>query len=320
LNITEIFEPIRDELDLVRTTMVKVTEVDNPKLSVPLAHVLKSEGKLTRPAITLLCGKLFNYNVEELVSMAAGIEFLHLASLLHDDTIDKADTRRGQPTVSSIWGNSTAILIGDYLFAKSAWLVSTIGKTEMMTIFAETLMALSTGVLEESDSTYNANQTRDDYYRRIENKTASLIRLASQSGAALGGAKSSRVKDLTNYGYNLGMAFQIIDDILDFTGAQEEVGKPVGSDLLSGNVTLPALLLIEKQNHDKALEEALKSKSEEDLKQIIATIQKSPLIEQSYVVANEFCFKAKQTVSDMPNSDAKKSLLALTDYVIARKK
>jgi len=321
LEIADIFEPVQKELSMVQNTMLDATKDDNPRLTEPLAYVLKNEGKLTRPAITLLCGKLHKYNTEPLIQMSAAIEFLHLASLLHDDTIDKSDTRRGQPTVSSVWGSNTAILIGDYLFAKSAYMVSTLGKTEMMTIFAQTLMSLCIGVLEESNNAYNAKQTRDDYNKKIDNKTASLFYLASQSGAALGDASKKNVDALKSYGYNLGMAFQIIDDILDFTGEQEEMGKPVGSDFLSGNLTLPAILLMEKQPQDNLIEKAFQTKCKgEDIKQIISKIQNSSIIEQAYAVANDFCFKSKQALAEMPDSATKKSLLDLTDYVIERRK
>jgi geranylgeranyl pyrophosphate synthase len=321
LETADIFEPIQKELSMVRNAMLDATKDDNPRLTEPLTHVLKNEGKLVRPAITLLSGKLHTYNTEALIQMSAAIEFLHLASLLHDDTIDKSDTRRGQPTVSSVWGSSTAILIGDYLFAKSAYMVSTLGKTEMMTIFAQTLMSLCIGVLEESNNTYDANQTRDVYYKKIDDKTASLFYLASESGAALGDASRENVDALKNYGYNLGMAFQIIDDILDFTGEQEEMGKPVGSDFLSGNLTLPAILLMEKQPQDNLIEKAFQEKCKgEDVQQIISKIQNSSMIERSYAVANDFCFKSKQALADLPDSDAKKSLLDLADYVIERRK
>ena len=321
MNTDDIFAPIKEELNAVRNTMLDATRNDNPRLTGPLDHALKNQGKLARPAITLLCGKLFTYNTEPLIQMSAAIEFLHLASLLHDDTIDKSDTRRGQPTVSSVWGNNTAILIGDYLFAKSAYIVSTLGKTEMMTIFAQTLMSLCIGVLEESSNTYNAKQTRDDYYKKIDNKTASLFYLASESGAALGDAPKKSIDSLKSYGYNLGMAFQIIDDILDFTGEQEEMGKPVGSDFLSGNLTLPAILLMEKQPQDNLIEKAFQEKCKgEDIKNIVSKIQNSSIIEQSYAVANDFCFKSKQTLAEMPDSAAKKSLLDLADYVIERRK
>ncbi len=321
METVDIFKPIQKELSMVRNAMLDATKNDNPRLTEPLGHVLKNEGKLVRPAITLLSGKLNTYNTEPLIQMSAAIEFLHLASLLHDDTIDKSDTRRGQPTVSSVWGSNTAILIGDYLFAKSAYMVSTLGKTEMMAIFAQTLMSLCIGVLEESDNNYNANQTRDDYYKKINDKTASLFHLASQSGAALGDASKEDIDSLKSYGYNLGIAFQIIDDILDFTGEQEEIGKPVGGDFLSGNLTLPAILLMEKQPQDNLIKKAFQEKCKgEEIKNIISKIQNSSIIEQAYAVANDFCFKSKQALADMPDSDARQSLLDLASYVIERRK
>lgn len=321
MNPDQIFSTIKPELDAVRSTMLDATREDNPQMTGPLSHVINNEGKLVRPAVTLLCGKLYNYNKEPLIQMAAAIEFLHLASLLHDDTIDKSDTRRGQPTVSSVWGNSTAILIGDYLFAKSAYMVSTLNRTELMTIFAQTLMSLCIGVLEESKNAYNPKQTRQDYYEKIDNKTASLFYLASRSGGMLGDAPTQAVDTLRDYGYNLGMAFQIVDDILDFTGQQEEMGKPVGGDFLSGNLTLPAILLMEKQPSDNSVENAFRARCNgTDAPKVIERIRSSNMIEQAYAVTNDFCFKSKQALAELPDSDAKKSLLDLADYVVERRK
>ena len=190
-----------------------------------------------------------------------------------------------------------------------------------MTIFAQTLMSLCIGVLEESKNTYNAKQNRDDYYKKIDDKTASLFYLASESGAWLSDAPKPAADALKDYGYNLGMAFQIVDDILDFTGQEEEMGKPVGGDFLSGNLTLPAILLMEKQPQDNSIENAFRSKCNgADAPQIIEKIKNSAMIDQSYAVANDFCFKSKQALAEMPEGDARKSLLDLADYVVERRK
>lgn len=321
MSIITISEPVQKELQLVKSTMQDITRVELPQLAEPLGYILEHEGKQVRPVITLLVGKLYNFNVDILVSMAASVEFLHLASLLHDDTIDNSAVRRGEPTVQSIWGGNTAILIGDYIFAKSAYLISTIGSTEIMSIFSQTLMSLCSGVLEESSTAHNYNLSRAQYYKRIESKTASLISLASESGAILSNAPEKTAGELKSYGYNMGMAFQIVDDILDFTGEQEELGKPVGNDLFQGILTLPAILLIEQYPKDNPIKELFEGKQvEKNLKLAIEMILNSSVIEQSYKIANEFCSKCRQILHNLPDSAPQKSLLELVDYVTERRK
>ena len=315
------FDPIIEELRMVRNTMHDAVIVDLPQLSEPLRHVMKQEGKQVRSAITLLAGMLHRYAVDRLIPMAAGVEFIHIASLLHDDTVDNASIRRGEPTVNSVWGKNTAILIGDYIFAKSAHLIAALDNTELMSLFAETLMSLCNGVLEESSSAYTENQNRHQYFNRIENKTASLIVFAAQSGAMLSDAPEEIVTAMKSYGYNLGMAFQIVDDILDFIGDEAELGKPVGNDLFQGLMTLPAILFAEQHPNDTSIKELFEMRNDEArFKKVLDMILSSPVIEQSYDVAREFCSQSRLCLKDIPDSTAKRSLLALVDYVIERKK
>lgn len=306
---------------LVEETMRDIPKVELSHLAELLDYILKHRGKQIRPAITLLSGKLHRYNLDLLVPMAAGVELLHIATLIHDDTIDNSVMRRGEPTVNSIWGQSTAILMGDYTFAKSAHLVSTTGNLRVIGLFAQVLMTISSGELDGNSSAFNWEQSRLQYFKRIENKTASLFSTAAQSGAILGNAPEEDVDALKNYGYNLGMAFQIVDDILDFTGDEEEMGKPVGSDLLQGTLTLPAILLMEQYPKDNPIKELFQRKQvEQNLKRAIEIVHNSPVIEQSYAIAADFCSKGRQTLERLPKGASRQSLLELVDYVIERKK
>ncbi|MFH1487260.1 MAG: polyprenyl synthetase family protein, partial [Chloroflexota bacterium] len=204
-----------------------VVNVDFPWLAQILEHILKLRGKRMRPAITLLSGRLYpSNNHETLIPMAAGIELLHTATLVHDDTIDNCQLRRGTATANSIWNSSTVVLVGDYLFANAAYLVSTTGSVLAMRLFAQALMVICSGELRQNHSSFDWRQSRESYYQRIGRKTASLFSIAAETGGILSGAPPEKIAALHNYGHNLGLAFQIVDDVLDFAGDENEMGKP----------------------------------------------------------------------------------------------
>jgi geranylgeranyl pyrophosphate synthase len=287
-----------------------------------LGYIVNSGGKRLRPALTLLTGKLTDgCNLDLLIPIATGVELLHTATLVHDDTIDLSHRRRGKPTAASIWGWGIATLAGDYLFSKAAELVSKACNIRADRLFAQTLMALCTGELEESFSSFDQNQTRQSYLRRIGNKTASLFSMATESGGIVAEASEEAIQALRSYGYSLGMAFQIVDDILDFTAGEEELGKPVASDLLRGHLTLPAILLKEKypdNNPIKAIFE--RRQEEENLKLAIEMIRSSEIIPECYRVAQDFTAEACRALELFPECPCQRALLELTDYVVERQK
>lgn len=319
MNLTEILQPIAVELPLVEDTLSSVASVEYPLLADLLGHVMKSTGKRLRPAVTLLAGQLFTYSVPSLVPMATAMELLHTASLVHDDMVDDAETRRGQNTLNSLVSGKAAVLVGDYLFAKSAHLVAQTANIRAMTLFAETLMTIVNGELRQLFTTFEWRQTRNDYYDKIYGKTASLFATSAQSGAILGNATDEQVEALRDYGYNVGMAFQIVDDILDYTGTSEEVGKPVASDLRQGTVTLPALLLIERNSTDNPIRRLFESgRVQEDAGNTVQLIREAGAIEESLNVAREFVDRAKRALANCPAGPARDSLEQLADYVTAR--
>jgi heptaprenyl diphosphate synthase/octaprenyl-diphosphate synthase len=291
-----------------------------PFLAELLTHVFGSEGKKVRPAITLLASNFHPHESPNPAIMATAVEMLHIATLVHDDTVDNSDFRRGKATISSLWGRNTAVLVGDYIFAASATFVCDTGNVRVIRRFAETIMELSTGELQEMTDLFKADQTTDDYFKRIYNKTASLFTTASESGAILSGAPEDTVQSLRRYGYNLGMAFQIIDDILDFQGTQEEVGKPVGNDLLHGIVTMPSLLAMKRYPDDNPIRRYLNDKSEDGyLAKAIDMIQNSDVIEESHGVAKDFCHKAQKHLEALPKNAARNSLECLIEYMLDRR-
>ncbi len=315
-----LFAPVEREIVLVEEGIKAVADVDYPWLAELLGYIVTSGGKRVRPALTLLTGKLKDdCNLDLLIPVATGVELLHTATLVHDDTIDLSPRRRGKPTASSVWGWGIATLAGDYLFSRAAEFVSQACNIRADRLFAQTLMALCTGELEESFSSFDPNQTRQSYFRRIGNKTASLFSMATESGGIVAEASEEAVQALRSYGYNLGMAFQIVDDILDFTAGEEELGKPVASDLLQGNLTLPAILLKEQHpdnNPIKAIFE--KRQKEQNLELAIEMIRSSGIIPECYRVAQDYTAEACRALGIFPESPCQRALFGLADYVVQR--
>ena len=292
-----------------------------PQMADLVEYALRDPGKLLRPALTLLAGKPFRYNQQLMVTMAVAVELLHIATLIHDDTVDKAHVRRGRPTLSSVWGQSTAVLVGDYLFAASAELVASTDEIRVARNFAKTVMAISSAELEANYIAFDWRQTRERYYQRIGNKTASLFVLATQSGATLCQAPEQAIESLRHYGHNLGLAFQIVDDVLDFIGEADEMGKPVGHDLSQGTLTLPAILYLERQPENNPIKRLFANHGDPDsLRLAIETIGNSSIIQECYDIALDFCSKARHCLEVLQPSASKRSLDGLTDYVLQRKR
>ena len=241
-----IYAPIRPQLSLVEERLGSLRDTTPDYLEPLLDHVLDSGGKRIRSAITLLAADFYSHEPENPVIMAAAVELLHLATLIHDDTVDDSDLRRGRPTVSSLWGKHVAVLFGDFLFATSATFVCDTDNVRVIRRFSETIMELASGEMAEYFNIFNLEQAQERYHDRIYRKTASLFRTAGETGSILGGAPEPQVQAMCDYGYNIGMAFQMVDDLLDVQGEASKLGKPVGTDLLQGILTLPTIMLMER--------------------------------------------------------------------------
>ncbi|NOQ43165.1 MAG: polyprenyl synthetase family protein [Dehalococcoidia bacterium] len=305
---------------MVDDKLISFARVDFPWLAEPLAYVLESSGKRVRPGITLLAGKFFQYDIDTLVPMATSIELFHNATLVHDDAVDNAMLRRGKTAVNSLWGDGVAVLLGDYLFSLAADLVSSIGNFRVMSMFAKTLTEISGGQLRETFSAYGWSQNRESYYEQIYSKTASLFAAATGTGAVLSDAPEEAVAALTSYGKNLGMAFQVIDDILDFIGDEGELGKPVGSDLLQGTLTLPVILLMEQRPQDNIQQRlAEKPGDQEEVARVIEMVRNSSILEECYRIAGGFSSQACRDLEALPENASRGSLIDLADYVIERR-
>ncbi len=300
--------------------MKGMAEKKRPFLAQLLDHTFSAPGKKVRPAITLLGSNFHPHDERITEKMATGVELLHIASLIHDDTVDGSSLRRGKLTIDSLWGPKTAVLAGDYIFAASATLVCDTGNIRVIKRFAETIMELSSGELQEMSESYSPAQTMEGYLERIYNKTASLFTTAAESGAVLSGASESCAEAMRRYGYNLGMAFQVVDDILDFDGTEEEIGKPIGSDLANGVITLPTLIAMKSGAGRDAVRRALELPNERDLLQeAVRLIQDDAILQESYEFANGYCKKALDSLAALPNSPSRDSLAELVSHVQVRR-
>ena len=316
-----IYQPIVEELAQVEERLHHLSDVGTAYLPELLDYVFRTGGKRVRPAITLLAARFHPSDNSHPLIMAAAVELLHMATLIHDDTVDNSPLRRGKATVSGLWGKNVAVLLGDFVFATSAVFVCDTNNIRVIRRFSETLMDLSSGELLEYFNSNNWQQSREDYYDRIYRKTASLFDTSAESGAILSGAPEDTVQSLKAYGYNIGMAFQIIDDILDMEGDAEEIGKPVGNDLLQGVLTLPAIICIERSPTGNPIETLFSSKPIEpnqDLSKALKMIQDLEIIEACYSVARTYCTKAKESLDPLPDNPAKRSLIELSSYVMDR--
>ncbi|MDP6667243.1 MAG: polyprenyl synthetase family protein [Dehalococcoidia bacterium] len=323
-----IYEPVDHDLQAVIAEIASIAEKapDNSPghpadLDVQLQHVLATPGKRVRPALTLLSSRLWGHGKDERsIKMATAVELLHIATLVHDDTVDHADTRRGHQTASNLWGRNVAVLIGDFVFATSAMYVCDTNNIRLVRRFAETITELARGELNEIYTAWRPGVTVEEYRQRIYDKTASLFCTAAEAGAVLGEGDDESVENLRNYGYSIGMAYQVYDDLLDYSATSEQLGKPAGHDLGEGILTLPAIIAAENGAADEissfftATEEA----RTDLLPGTVEAIKQTGALEQTHQVANDYIETAVRSLDGIPPSDPLDSLLALAEYVQTR--
>jgi len=324
VELDAIYEPIQKELQELEQKLKAAIDVDVPILSLLLDYVLESSGKRIRPAITLFAGKLNHYDLDLLLPAASAIEFLHSGSLVHDDVVDNSTKRRGKLTVNSLWGDTNAVLLGDYLFGKAASLVIAIGSVRVTELFSRAVMNIIAGELRHKAAISNQQsaikEARHNYYRWIGAKTACLFSVAAESGAILGQAPEEAIRALEDYGYNFGMAFQVVDDILDFIGDEAELGKPLGSDLSQGILTLPTILFLERYPEDGVVKEAMGSNDTVNVKLAVERVSQSVIIRGCFDIASDFCHRACQSLKNLPDYPSRSHLIDLAHYAVQRKK
>lgn len=317
---TTFLELIREDLDRVEDRLRDVQQVRYQPLATVLQQLLRSGGKRLRPAVAILATKLYPADPERVTSLAASVETLHTATLIHDDVLDNALLRRGRPTLNTQWGQGATILAGDYLFARAAALAAETDNVQVVNIFAQTLMIIVDGELREIFSARDWPQIRSDYYRRISAKTASLFAASAEAGAVLCGAPQAEVQALREYGHLLGQAFQMVDDCLDFTGQAQRMGKPVGHDLHQGVITLPVIHYSMEAPAHPMLEQIASGNGmrQQAVSRLVEDIRGSSAIGSAMEEARRTASQARQALTALPESPYRIALEELARFVVQR--
>lgn len=327
-------EPAKDNAvaqlqSLVADELIKVNDVIIDRMESPVemipnlaGHLINSGGKRIRPMLTLAAAKMCGFEGEAQLKLAAAVEFIHTATLLHDDVIDESDLRRGSPTANTIWGNQASVLVGDFLFSRSFQLMVEADNVRVLDILSNASAVIAEGEVMQLITARDTSTTEDNYLKVIGAKTAALFEAATQVGAVIAGASQGQEDALHSYGHNLGIAFQIVDDALDYSGAQAKLGKTVGDDFREGKVTLPILLAFRRGNDE---ERAFWNKTivdgeqdEGDLQRAIALMVKHDALKDTVERARHYGSIAKDALAIFPDTDYTRALNGIVDFCINR--
>lgn len=318
--VAALYGPVAEDMILVEDLLESTKQVDLPPLKRLLDHALEARGKRLRPALVLLAGHLGDYDLNRLVPLGAAIELLHTASLVHDDVVDGAMSRRGRPTANAVFDNALTVLLGDYMFANAAEMVTRTGSLAVTRLFALALMKMTSGELDQDAAAFDAGKDVQHYLWRIGGKTAALFANATEGGAMLGNCDDRTIEAMRTYGYSFGMAFQIVDDVLDYVGDEAVMGKPVGSDLLEGTITLPGLLFLERYPKDNPIRRFILARRDREtrLREAIEAVRNSECIDASMELARDYVQRAQEAIAFLPESETKRCLIDLSEYVLTR--
>ena len=323
LNINDIQKIVNKDLIEVNNIIINEIGTEVPLINDLSKHILASGGKRIRPIITLLTSSLCNYEGKNHLALAACVEFIHTATLLHDDVIDESKMRRGVATANDIFGNKTSVLVGDFLFSRAFELMVANSPIKVLEILSKASTTIAQGEVLQLSTINDCNTSKDIYMKIIKNKTASLFSASSEISAVLSKKEIQIQRALKMYGEKLGVAFQLIDDALDYTGTQT-LGKIVGDDFKEGKMTLPAIISISHSNDKEKIfwKKAIENldQSDSDFNRAIELINKYNGIEKTIDMAKEYCIEAIQSLDIFPRSQTKLALESLAYLAINRKK
>ncbi len=320
MNAVTYISPVTEEIKLVEERMRSQADKAHPDLRAALEHLLAAGGKRIRPTLGLLVGNMLGAPLDKVVTLGAAVELLHTATLVHDDLIDGSLLRRGMATLNARWSPPATVLTGDFLFARAAILAAETDHLPLMKLFSETLATIVNGELTQM-FTSRGLINRDNYYKRIYAKTASLFEMTANSSAMVSPASEETTDAMRDFGYQIGMAFQIVDDILDFTGDQSAVGKPLGSDLLNGLVTLPAIYYAEA-NPDDADVASLPNggwTNTENMTRLVDNIRASDASKKAMLEAEQHIERALTRLEAIEPCAEREALENLAKYIVDRK-
>lgn len=322
MKLLDIYSRKKRDIASIEKSLERSIDVDLPTLRDASLLYLKAGGKRIRPVFVLLAGEFGHYDLERMKHIAVPLELIHMASLVHDDVIDDAETRRGKTTVRSKWDNRIAMYTGDYVYAKALTLVTELKNPVIHQIMSKAMIEMSIGEMEQIRLFFEHGQTLRDYLRRIKRKTALLIAVSCQLGAMTAEAPGDYAKRLFHFGYYVGMAFQIRDDILDLVGTEKQLGKPPGSDIKQGNITLPVLYALQEPQLRKPLLEELErireADGQTDVSQFLKLIRESNGLEKADEIAENYIRKAIASIDPLPENQAKKDLVNIAHFIAKR--
>ncbi|QFZ92140.2 solanesyl diphosphate synthase [Synechococcus elongatus] len=319
-SVTSLFAPVEADLQLLTDTLKQLIGARHPILYAAADHLFGAGGKRLRPAVVLLLSRATMPGQEITPRhrrLAEITEMIHTASLVHDDVVDESSLRRGIPTVHSSFSNRVAVLAGDFLFAQASWHLAHLDSLTVVKLLSQVIMDLAEGEILQGLNRFDSSLSIEVYLDKSYYKTASLLANSARAAGVLSGSSETVCDALYEYGRSLGLAFQIVDDILDFTGSEEVLGKPAGSDLASGNLTAPALYAIEEHPALIPLIEREFSQAQ-DFEQAIALVHNSQGLARTRALAAEHAQRAVQALEVLPASDCKETLISLTSYVLSR--
>ncbi len=320
--LAEIFEPVREELARVEREFARHLQSRVELIPEMGKYVQMGGGKRVRPAVLLMASRLCGYTGDRGVLNAAVVEFIHTATLVHDDIIDGAETRRGRLTAHARWGSDITVLLGDYLYIRSMAMALTQDTLEVVRLLCDVTLRMIEGELYQLTKAGDANITEEEHLEIIRRKTAFLFSGCAEIGAALGGAPATQRAALRDYGFDLGTAFQIVDDVLDYMADAEALGKPLGGDLREGKVTLPVILLLQKRPDMAPVIQSVIAEGEvqpETWRMIQDLLRREGAVDAAFERAVGFASRAKQHMLDaFPPSVEREGLVALADYVVSR--
>ncbi len=319
LQLIPLLEPVRPEMErverLLSETLAGVEE--------PLSSVLRRSldgGKRVRPALVILVGRMFAPSTAPFHSLAAAVAMLHTATLIHDDLLDEAPLRRGRQTLHTVWPAGATVLLGDYLLGQAVSLIAEVEHPRVLKVFAETLCTMCAGEMRHMSVSTGKRDLREDYYRSIEAKTASLFAASTEMAGILAGAEEPQIAALRRFGRELGMAFQIVDDVLDFIGDEARLGKPAGSDLRQGLITLPIICHLEIVEDDTSVSGVLSGQQDEEhVRAAIEAVCSSGAIEASLAEARAHARRSQEPLETLPDVISRQMLRSLAQYVVERR-
>lgn len=319
MKLSLLYSNLKVDFNVIEKELENAIQSNTNLLQSASSQLLRAGGKRIRPVFVLLSAKFGTYDIQTVKNAAVALELIHMASLVHDDVIDDANVRRGKPTINYTWNNRIAMYSGDFILARSLEYMTNIQNPIAHQVLSDAIIEVCLGEIEQIKDKYRYDQTLRDYLRRIKRKTALLIAVSCELGAISAGADEAIYRQLFKFGYCIGMSYQIIDDILDFTASEKVLGKPAGEDLRQGNITLPALYAMQNPLIKQEIIKVSEHTTKEEMSDVISLIRESGAIEQSYNLSRRYLDKALSILDELPDIHARKTLREIATFIGKRK-